>query len=298
MTTRKIKIGTRGSKLALWQANYFADLLRSQAIESEIHIIKTKGDIIKLSFNKIEGKGFFTSELESALVKESIDVAVHSMKDLPSEYPEELTIAAIPTREDPSDCLLIHPHAVEESRLFKMKKGAKVGTSSARRKAQLTHFRADIRLQDIRGNVPTRIQKLLNGEFDAIVLAKAGINRIQPDLKDLLQLKFHPTEFIPAPGQGALAFQCRKNDLGLISILSKLIDEKSTMAVNIERRVMQLIGGGCHAPLGVYCQIDKQQYYHVWACFTNKWNQPLKKTKLSLSTKTGLAEEIVNQLKS
>ena len=169
---REVRIGTRGSKLALWQANYLQDELAKIGLTSSIHIIKTKGDAIQdLSFDKIEGKGFFTKEIEEALLQEEVDLAVHSMKDLPTTSPEGLVITAVSYREDPTDWLIVRKEVSVKNKLLRLPVGAVVGTSSARRKAQLLHFRSDFVLKDIRGNVPTRIDKLRQGQFDAIVLA-------------------------------------------------------------------------------------------------------------------------------
>ena len=167
---KKIRIGTRGSKLALWQANHTSNLLADLGVETELIIIKTKGDKLQhLSFDKIEGKGFFTKEIEDALLRGDIDLAVHSMKDLPTTPPDGLVITAVSYREDPTDWLVIDKKNLVAGELFQLKKGAVVGTSSARRKAQMLDFRSDITLKDIRGNVPTRLNKLRSGDFDAIL---------------------------------------------------------------------------------------------------------------------------------
>ena len=159
-----------------------------------------------MSFDKIEGKGFFTKEIEDALLRGDIDLAVHSMKDLPTESPEGLKIAAVSYREDPADWLLIDPSKTADNQIFKLKENAIIGTSSARRKAQLLDFRPDIQLKDIRGNVPTRIEKLRNGDFDAIVLAAAGIKRLELDLSDLTIIRLNPREFIPSPSSRRFGF--------------------------------------------------------------------------------------------
>ena len=185
MSNLKIIIGSRGSRLALWQANHIKEKLTLTGLESEIKIIKTKGDQFQhLSFDKIEGKGFFTKELEIALIKEEIDLAVHSLKDLETQQPKELSITAVPIRENPSDTLLINLNSVDKSQDLNIIKNGKIGTSSARRKNQLLLFREDLIIKDLRGNVPTRIQKLRDGYYDAIVLAKAGINRLNIDISD------------------------------------------------------------------------------------------------------------------
>ena len=179
-----IIIGSRGSDLALWQANYVKAHLKTIGLSSTIKIIKTKGDQIQhLSFDKIEGKGFFTKEIENELLSKEIDLAVHSLKDLETNQPQGLCIAAVPPREDPADCLLIHSKGFDLKQDLYLRVSAVVGTSSARRKNQLLFFREDLQLKDLRGNVPTRVDKLRKGEYDAIVLAKAGLNRLDIDLK-------------------------------------------------------------------------------------------------------------------
>ena len=294
---KTIKIGTRGSRLALWQAHYTQDLLKEIGIESELVIIKTKGDAIQhLSFDKIEGKGFFTKEIEDALLREDIDMAVHSMKDLPTEQPQGLALTAVSYRANPSDCLIIHPDAVADGPLFGFKHGAVVGTSSARRKAQLLDFRPDINLKDIRGNVPTRIDKLKQGDFDAIMLATAGLERLEIDLTGLQTIRFNPREFIPAPAQGVLAFQTRKDDLPVRRQLKKIHRADVAQTTNIERKVLQMAGGGCHMPLGVYCEMDPQGNYHVWAAKAAEWDHPIKRTHLSSSTTFELAESVLKAL--
>lgn len=200
MSNLKITIGSRGSKLALWQANHIKEKLSHYGLESEIKIIKTKGDQIQhLSFDKIEGKGFFTKELEIALIDEKIDLAVHSLKDMETQQSNELSIAAVTLRENPSDTLLINLDSLDKSQELNIIKKGKVGTSSARRKNQLLLFREDLIIKDLRGNVPTRIQKLKDGNYDAIILAKAGINRLNIDISDFHVIDLSPMMFIPAP---------------------------------------------------------------------------------------------------
>ncbi len=298
MTTKTLTIGTRGSKLALWQAHYTQEQLKSIGIDSELKIIKTRGDKIQnLSFDKIEGKGFFTKEIEEELLQESIDLAVHSMKDMPTTAPEGLVITAVSYRENPADWLLIHPDAVAEQEVLKFKQGAIVGTSSARRKSQVRSIREDIELKDIRGNVPTRIEKLRKGDFDAILLAAAGIERLELDLSDLTIVKLHPREFVPAPAQGVLAFQTRTEDLDTRRILKQLHQPEVAEVTNIERSVLKLFDGGCQLPLGVYCEKDQLGNYHVWAAKAESWNSELKRVHLSSSTKFELAENVVAKLR-
>lgn len=254
MKDSKIIIGSRGSDLALWQANHIKSRLESLGQEVEIKIIKTQGDIIQhLSFDKMEGKGFFTKELETALRAEEIDLAVHSFKDLETNQPDDLSIAAVSERANPADVLLIRKEEVDQKGKWNLKPNALVGTSSARRKMQLMMHRADLRIDDIRGNVPTRVNKLREGKFDAIVLAKAGLDRLKLDVSDLHMYEFDPTEFIPAPAQGVLACQIRTADKGLAAIMKHLHNTEVAAVVGIERKVLNLFEGGCQLPLGAHC---------------------------------------------
>lgn len=300
MTTtesKKIKIGTRGSKLALWQAYFLQHQLQQVGVESELKIIKTKGDEIQhLSFDKIEGKGFFTKEIENQLLQGEVDLAVHSMKDLPTSMPEGLVISAVSYREDPSDWLIIRSDAVDNERMLKLKPNATVGTSSSRRKAQLLDFRSDIELKDIRGNVPTRLRKLEEGQFDAIMLAGAGITRLEIDVSNHTVIRFDPREFVPAPAQGVLAFQANEGDLPTRRILSKLHDREVAKAIKVERKILKLLEGGCQMPVGIYCRLDQMGNYHVWAAKAIAWNAPLQRVQLSSSTSAGLAESVLEAL--
>lgn len=291
---RKLKIGTRGSKLALWQAHYTQDQLKAIGVDSELIIIKTKGDQIQhLSFDKIEGKGFFTKEIEDSLLQGAIDMAVHSMKDMPTTQPEGLVLSAVSYRENPADWLIVRKDKLEERALFKLPEGAVVGTSSARRKAQMLDFRADIQLKDIRGNVPTRLNKLRNGDFDAILLAAAGITRLNLDASDLEIVRFNPKEFVPAPAQGVLCWQTKKDDLATRRVLQQLHQSEVARATNVERKVLKLLDGGCHMPLGAYCELDQAGNFHVWAAKADTWDGPVKRVKLSSSTHFELAERVV-----
>lgn len=296
---KTIRIGTRGSKLALWQAHFTQDQLKAIGVESELVIIKTRGDQIQhLGFDKMEGKGFFTKEIEDALLRGDIDVAVHSMKDLPTQSPEGLVITAVSYRENPADWLVIRKEEAVADATLKLKENAVVGTSSARRKAQLLHFRPDIQLKDIRGNVPTRLNKLREGQFDGIVLAAAGLSRLEMDLSEFEVIKFSPKEFIPAPAQGVLAWQTNEKDVATRRIFKQLHQSNTSIATNVERRVLRLLDGGCQMPLGVYCEQDRAGNFHVWAALAEGWDQPLKTTRLSSSTHFQLAEQVFEQIKS
>ena len=271
--TRNIIIGSRGSELALWQANYVKDQLKSIGLSSTIKIIKTKGDQIQhLSFDKIEGKGFFTKEIENELISNKIDLAVHSLKDLETNQPEGLCIAAVPPRENPADCLLIHSKGFDRKQDLNLKDYAVVGTSSARRKNQLLFFREDLQLRDLRGNVPTRVDKLRKGEYDAIVLAKAGLNRLDIDLKVFYVVDLSPHVFIPAPAQGALGLQVREEDNFLREQLKKLNDATTSESVHFERAILNQLGGGCHSPFGAYSDLDHMGNRQIWTTSANEVN--------------------------
>ena len=261
---QKIRIGSRGSDLALWQANFVKNQLKSLGKEAEIKIIKTKGDQIQhLSFDKIEGKGFFTKEIEQALLDKSIDLAVHSHKDLETNSPEGLEIVAVSQREDPSELLLINKTAVDQTKFWQLKQNAVIGTSSARRKAQLLFFREDLKIKDLRGNVPTRIDKLREGNYDAILIANAGVSRLDLDVSDLHAVKLPIKWFVPAPAQGVLGIQIRENDTTLRELLIKINSTQTQEEISIERKVLNLMNGGCQLPLGVYCEKVNQKT-KVW----------------------------------
>lgn len=293
----KLIIGTRGSKLALWQAHYTLDKLAEAGIEAELKIIKTKGDKIQhLSFDKIEGKGFFTKEIEDALLQGEVDMAVHSMKDMPTTQPEGLGLAAVSYRANPSDWLLVRKDAVNPKSGLKLGEKPVVGTSSARRKAQLLALQPDIQIKDIRGNVPTRLQKLRDGQFDAIMLAAAGVSRLEIDLSDFEIIKFEPKDFVPAPAQGVLTFQIRKEDKILRKTLQILHDQSVVKCTNVERTVLKMMDGGCQMPLGVYCEKDHLGFYHAWGAKADNWDAPVRRARISSSTHIGMAEKLYNQL--
>lgn len=291
-----LRLGTRGSKLALWQANFIKGQLEKEGQEVEITIIKTRGDKIQdIGFSKMEGKGFFTKEIEDALIAGDIDFAVHSMKDMPTKGPEGLCLTSLSYREDPRDCLVIKKSSVSDA-MLKLPEGAKVGTSSARRKAQLLHYRSDLQMVDIRGNVPTRLQKLLDQDFDAIVLAKAGMNRLETDLSAFECIDLNPREFVPAPAQGVIALQTREDDTNTRRILQKIHHSEVARCTNVERRVLQLLDGGCQMPLGVHCSQDEQGNYHVHAAFAKAWDEKVKYVHCSRSSSVNLSEDVFNML--
>jgi len=258
MKKKKIIIGTRGSKLALWQAGFVkAELNRLYPdIEIELNKIKTTGDkILDVPLAQVGGKGLFVKEIEEALLGGKADIAVHSMKDVPTEFPEGLHLAVICEREDPRDALISQMQNLK----FKIKnfkslpKGAKIGTSSLRRKAQLLRERPDLECVPIRGNVPTRISQVEKGQFDGTVLAYAGIERL--GLAEKVSLCFSPAEFVPAPAQGSIAVQAGKNNEEILKLLAGINDNVSWVTSNAERLVLHKIKAGCHAPAGVFAQI-------------------------------------------
>lgn len=295
---KPLVIGTRGSDLALWQANHVKDQLASIGVTCVIHIIKTKGDQIQnLSFDKIEGKGFFTKEIEESLLNGEIDFAVHSHKDLETEQPEGLTIAAVSKRADARELLLVREESVDTNSALQFKQQAVVGTSSARRKAQLLHHRPDVQIRDIRGNVPTRINKLRSGEFDAILLAKAGTDRLQLDLTGLHIQALDENLFIPAPAQGVLAIQCRSHDDEIISALGKISDEDVRETIRIERTVLNKMKGGCQLPLGIFA-VNKSGTYEVRVAIASTWNAPLRSFTVSGDNADFLIDDILNRIHS
>jgi hydroxymethylbilane synthase len=249
-----IRFGTRGSDLALWQTRHVMALLQSalpgQAVEYEI--IKTRGDqVLDTPLPLIGGKGIFTAELESALHEKRIDCAVHSLKDLPVEQPAGLVISAIPPRENPADVLISR----SEYTLKTLPRGARVGTSSTRRAAQLLHRRPDLRMLDLRGNVNTRIRKALasDGDYDAIILAYAGVERL--NMGGVISQVFDTDTMLPAPGQGAIAAQTR-DDPTLLDAFGRINDAPTALAVTAERAFLAGMGGGCSVPVAAYGRFE------------------------------------------
>ena len=291
-----IKIGTRGSDLALWQANFVKRELEKLGCNIEIKIIKTQGDKIQnLSFDKLEGKGFFTKEIEEALINKSVDLAVHSHKDLETNQPKGLEIVAVSERENPSDILLIKKSAFSPSKPLSIKEGAIVGTSSARRRALLKAFRSDIKIKDLRGNVPTRIDKLREGNYDAIVLANAGVSRLKINLSEFQVEILKPQEFVPAPAQGVLGLQIRSNDDETRKYVSQLNNASVKSIINIERGVLNKLNGGCQLPLGVYAEKINNKY-EVWTALGQE-DGSIKRIQSTFDSEDGAADSIVAELK-
>lgn len=291
-----IIIGSRGSDLALWQANHVKSRLESIGQQVRIKVIKTQGDRIQhLSFDKMEGKGFFTKELEEELLSGTIDLAVHSHKDLPTEHPEGLVIAAVSEREDPADMLLIIKGREDLESKFHLPQGAVVGTSSARRKSQLMHHCPHIELKDLRGNVPTRIQKLREGHYDAIMMACAGAERLGLDLSEFHVVRMDPKVFIPAPAQGVLALQIREGNDALRETLALLHDAEVAEQLAVERRILNLFQGGCQLPLGSFC-VKENGILKVWTAMAEDWNAPLILDRSEGADAEELAQRVVDLL--
>jgi hydroxymethylbilane synthase len=248
-----LRIGSRGSKLALWQTHHIADRLRGAGHEVAIEIIKTLGDAMQhVPFAEVgttdrDAKGMFTKEIEEALFAGRIDLAVHSLKDLPTELAAPFTIAAIPERVDPRDAFVSVNHESFEA----LPQGARIGTSSLRRQAQLKAQRADVTCVEFRGNVDTRLRKLAEGQVDAIILASAGLERL--GLTAHRRECFSPLVLCPAAGQGALAIEARAGDERTLAALAFLDHEATRYAVTAERAALAGLGGGCQVPIGIHC---------------------------------------------
>ena len=245
----KLRIGTRGSQLALWQANHIAGLLRCRGHSVEIEIVKTTGDRLQeVAFAQVGSKGMFTKEIEEALAGGRVDLAVHSLKDLPTELPEPFVLAATPARVDPRDAFV----SVKYGSLAELPQGARVGTSSQRRRAQLRALRPEIEAVEFRGNVDTRLRKLAEGQVEAILLAAAGLDRLEKT--EWLRERLEPGDFCPAAGQGALGIETRKDDGATIAAVEFLDDAATRFAVTVERAALAALGGGCQVPIGIHCR--------------------------------------------
>lgn len=264
-TSSALRIGSRGSQLALWQANHIADRLRAAGHEVSIEIIKTLGDAQQhVPFAQVAGaqgdaKGMFTKEIEEALFAGRIDLAVHSLKDLPTELAPSFAIAAIPERVDPRDAFVSVRYASFEA----LPQGARIGTSSLRRQAQLRAQRPDVQCLEFRGNVDTRLRKLAEGQVDAILLASAGLERL--GLTQHRRECFSPLVLCPAAGQGALAIETRAGDQRTLEALAFLNHEATRYAVTAERAALAALGGGCQVPIGIHCFPGDEGYSVVSA---------------------------------
>lgn len=276
------RIGTRGSDLALWQAHTIQGQLKKLGVETHIEIIKTRGDRIdNIPFAEMDGKNFFTKELEDAQLEGRVDFAVHSLKDLGTELPPGLTLVAMVGREDPRDVLLADPRAIDQVRLdagdvLPLKSGAKIGTSAARRQAQIRFLRDDLEIVDLRGNVPTRVGRLREGLYDGILLARAGLLRLELDLADLFVKPLDPEEFVPAPAQGMLGIQCPEGNPWQES-LGRLDCPDEGRGVAAERALLEKLEGGCQLPFGINIQpVDDRWRLEVF--LSGFGDEPLRMT--------------------
>lgn len=260
----KIRLGTRGSQLARAQSGMVGRRLEDAGHEVETIVVETTGDRDRDSaFSALGAPGVFVREIERALLEERIDLAVHSYKDLPSDSPEGLVIAAVPERRDPADVLVVRPDVVDRDAegLLPLPRGARVGTGAARRQAILHDLRPDLEVGLLRGNVPTRLEKLRDGEHDAILLAAAGLQRLDDVTaeirRELVEVRLDTAIFVPAPSQGALALQVHESDLDARRAVGALDDAVAHHSVRAERRLLKLVEGGCHIPFGAWCRADQ-----------------------------------------
>ncbi|NOX35885.1 MAG: hydroxymethylbilane synthase [Deltaproteobacteria bacterium] len=272
-----ICIGTRGSKLALWQADFIKSRIENIFPDCDVRlkIIKTTGDrITDRPLAMVGGKGLFVKEIENALLNQEIDIAVHSMKDMPGELPEGLTIGAIPERENPFDVMI----AKDDLLLENYQKGAKIGTSSLRRASQIKHIRPDVTISSIRGNLDTRINKLKSGEYDAIVLAAAGLRRLGQE-NEITQF-LDETIMVPAVGQGALCIETRKNDPEILPVMEKLDHHDTRICVTGERAFLKRIEGSCHIPVACFARIAGKDKIKVTAIVASENGEKLIKEQI------------------
>jgi hydroxymethylbilane synthase len=287
---KKIRIGTTSTPLTLWQAQLVKKTLENQGFETELVVVDVKNG---LDSDEIEASLQNAELLGATLLRGDVDMAVHPLKYLPTTQPEGLAIAGVGHRANPAEVLLIRPGAVD-SQLFKMKPGAVVGTSSARQKAQLNSYRPGLQFVDIRGELPTQLEKLRKGDFDALLATAVDLSRLQLDVDGLTLVNLNVKEFVPAPGQGVLAYRCCTGDLETRAIINQFLHEPDVAAVtNVERRVLKILGGAPHLALGAYCERDANGNYHIWAALADAWDLPVRRTRLSQSTHLGLAERVV-----
>ena len=292
-----VVIGTRGSALALWQAEHVADRLRAaqEGLKVSLKVIKTKGDKIQdVPLAKVGGKGLFVKEIEQAMTAGAVDIAVHSIKDVPAELAEGLVLVAIPERADPRDALVSRSGGGLES----LPQGAVVGTSSLRRCCQLSHRRPDLELRDLRGNVDTRLRKLDEGQYDAVVLAAAGLKRL--GLGDRISEVLDPSVMLPAVGQGALGIEIRKSDWQARQLVRGALHHVPTnLRVSAERAMLAKLGGGCQVPVAGYAVLDEDGELHLEGLVGHPSGQPMYRCQQSSAGRTpaelgqALAEELL-----
>ena len=269
-----LRIGSRGSQLALWQAHHISALLRERGYEVELEIIKTTGDkILDVALAKVGTKGMFTKEIEEALAAGKVDLAVHSLKDLPTELPEGFELAAVTKRENPRDVFL----SVRYDSISALPHGAHVGTSSLRRQAQIKAQRPDLDIHPLRGNVDTRVRKLEQGEYDAIILAYAGLHRLGKTqlVKEIISEK----TMCPAAGQGALGIEIRKGDNRMREILTFLDDRDARATTTAERALLNQLGGGCQVPIGAFAEVKNGVVYLTGICARPDGSEVLRESQ-------------------
>lgn len=251
---KPLRIGTRGSKLALAQANLVKDLLAKNGVPTEIKIIKTSGDTFTdRPLHEVQGFGVFVREIDDSMLAGEIDIAVHSMKDVPTERPAELTIAAVMKRDSPYDFLLTR----EEKKLKDLPNGAIVGTTSLRRRSQLSRFRDDLVIKELRGNIDTRLRKLKEGQYDAIFLAEAGLERLKWDIPGD---RLSPDDFVPSANQGTVVIVTKK-DSEAQKAVQVLNDEQTRLETRIERIIIGILGGGCLVPIGAFARTEGKRIH-------------------------------------
>lgn len=264
MKKNKIVIATRGSKLALWQAEWVRSEIKKidPDLEVALNKIKTTGDkILDVPLAQVGGKGLFVKEIEEAMLREEADLAVHSMKDVPTELPEKLHLSTICKREDPRDAFITPANEDRIKRFIDLPDGANVGTSSLRRMCQLLNIRADLKITQLRGNVDTRIRKLDEGEFDAIILATAGVKRL--GFEDRITERLPVDLSLPAIGQGAVGIECRKDDEFINNLLEKLNHHETSVAVRAERAFLKKLEGGCQVPIAAYATVEPDSSLNI-----------------------------------
>lgn len=280
---KKIKIGTRNNPLAIWQANYAKFSLAEKGVEADLVIFEN------LKTNETD----FSHEIEAAMLRGDLDLTVHNLSDLPTTQPDGLVIAGVSFREDPADCLLIQ-QGEATNQLFGLKNGAVVFASTARRKSQLLGYRPDVLFKESPSDVPTLLDQLRSGDFDALVMANADLARLRLELDGIEKINLNVREFTTAPAQGVLAYRCCSDDLETRRLIQQQLHAPNVSAVtNVERKVLKLLGGITNLPLGVFCERDSSGNYHIWAALADDSNQPVRRVRLSQSTSLGLAEKVV-----
>lgn len=297
-TARTFRIATRSSDLALWQANHVANLIRTACPENEVELIhvSTIGDRDRqAALHQMGGQGVFTREVQRVVLENHADLAVHSLKDLPTESVTGLVLAGVPERANVFDALILPTNTDPAMTWESLPSGSRIGTGSLRRQAQLLHARGDVELVPIRGNVPTRVNKLDDGEFDAIILAVAGLNRL--GLSERITATLEPPLMFPAVGQGALGLECREDDAELRDVLRKISDPLAHAAVTAERVVLAELHAGCHAPVGTWTQFKDERMQLDAVVLTADGTQRIHTTATgSIDNPRDLGREVAKKL--